>query len=178
MSQEKIIDAHNYLTQLVQMTKRSFVEIGSVLYTLKKDGRYKEVSGVDSWVAYLEQPEISLTKREANRLIDIYRTFCVKLGFDKDRISEVPVKNIHYLLPLVRDKDKQEVEPMLDDALHLSQKDFKERAYDYKSGDNPTRTYTYMVMKKCVETGNLGKVHGIESDQIINAFNINEEGYV
>jgi hypothetical protein len=152
--------------------------MGEILYILKKNENYQSVAGITTWIDYLAQPEISLTIREANRLVDIYKTFCLQLGFTSDELGEVPIKSIHYLLPVIRDKTREEVEPMLEDAKVLSQKDFRERVYDYKTEEEGDRTYEYIIMRKCIETGNMSKVHGVASDDIINTFKITSEGYV
>ena len=169
---------HDDLVNIIQNTKRNFVQMGQLLSVLKIGESYKEVAGVDTWRDYLAQPEIALTQREGNRLIDIYNTFCLKLEFTVEELGDVPVKSIHYLLPVARDKTREEVEPMLDDAKVLSQKDFRERIYDYKTEDEGERTYQYLIMRKCIETGNMSKIHGVESDEIKNTFNINSDGYV
>lgn len=156
---------HNKLIEIIGYSKKSFIVIGRILSELKEDDNYKTAIGDMTWVDYLTQPEIGLSKGEAERLIQIYEEFIKRLGFEEDFISQIPIKNIHYLLPIIKKKDKEEVEPLIEDALHLSQKDFKDRVYEVKHEEDD-RTYTYLIMKKCDQTSNMQRVHDISSEDI------------
>lgn len=169
-------DYHRALLNIISTAKQNFVLMGELLYQLKVDDNYLEAvgEGIDTWIDYIKQPEIGLSKGEANRLIDIYHYFINTLGFKKDYIANVPIKNLHYLLPIVKKmEDKEDVSELLNEATHLSQKDFRERVYDIKSDDGE-RTYTYVVMKKCNETNTMERVYDIESEDIVKIFKINE----
>lgn len=171
-------DIHSQLVATIGISKKSFIAIGKLLSDLKKEDLFKQAvgEGIDTWADYVAQPEVSLSIGEANRLIQIYDEFVARLGFDANYIAEVPLKNIHYLLPIVKKMNADDnVDDLLADAKSLSQKDFKERVYDVRSGDVVERTYEYMIMKKCVETGNMTKVHGIESELIKRQFNLENE---
>lgn len=169
---------HQYLLQVIHMSKKSFVVMGKALYYLKRDDLYKQAvgQGADTWEDYLRQPEIGLSRDEAGRLMQIYTIFVLKLGYDESTIAAVPIKNMHYLLPLVKKMEsKDEADDLVADATLLSQKDFKERIYDAKAlemGERATRTYEYLIMRKTVETGTLEKVHDIDSDMIKRMFNL------
>ena len=137
--------------------------MGEILYHLKQDDNFQQVvgEGIDTWVDYVKQPEIGLSKGEANRLVQIYEQFVHRLGYESDKISEVPIKNLHYLLPVVKELEKgKKVDEMLESAIVLSQSDFKERIYDLKH--NEDRTYTYIIMKKSDQTGGLTRVYNDE----------------
>ena len=124
---------------------------------------------------YLAQPEVGLTKGEANRLVQIYEEFVVKFHYDEVYIANIPLKNLHYLLPIAKaTKDESKITSLLNEAKHLSQKDFKERVYDIKTEDKGERTYEYLIMKKCKETGGMVKVHNIPSEEIKYRFNLGD----
>lgn len=151
--------------------------MGKILRELKKKDTFKNAigKGIDTWADYLKQPEIGLAPQEANRLIQIYEEFILRLGYDEETISAVPVKNMHYLLPLVKKlNSKDETDELVADATLLPQKDFKERIYDRKveADGNVTRTYEYMIMQKTLETNTLKRVPGIESDTIRITFSL------
>ena len=169
-------DLHNSLVSTIEFSKKSFVVMGKLLSELYRGDAYKEAvgTGIDTWVEYITQPEIGLSKGEASRLISIYEEFVERLGFSEDYIASIPVKNIHYLLPMVKSMDGNgNVDVFLEDARVLSQKDFRERVYDIKNDDNGARTYEYLIMQKCIETGTLQKVHDISSKLIESKFNLN-----
>lgn len=169
---------HEMLLTVVHLSKKSFVTMGRILHALKQDDNYKTAvgKGADDWDDYLRQPEIGLSSSEASRLITIYKEFILRLGYDEQTISEVPIKNMHYLLPLVKKlKTKEEADDLVCEATLMSQKDFKERIYEAKAeemGSGATRTFEYMIMRKTLETNTLDKVHGIDSETIRSAFNL------
>jgi len=170
---ENAQQTHAELLEAIAMTKKSFVLMGQLLYKLRRNESYKTVvgEGADTWADYLSQPEIGLTKGEAGRLMSIYEVFCLNFGYSPEEIGDVPVKNMHYLLPVAKNmEDREEVDGLLNDARQLKQSDFKERVYDFKTEETGERTYSFVVMRKCNETNNLQKVHGISNEDIKDAF--------
>lgn len=159
------------------------IKVGGLLKYLKEDDRYKlATGGVDTWNQFLKQPEIGLTVSKANTLIDIYDMFVDKLHISEDYLSSIPFANLKRLLPEMKrrfdethEDEKVEIVEILEQARTLSDKDFKNVLVENNEtyGDQP-RTYTYMVMRKCNETGNLNKVHDISSEDIVSKLNIHE----
>lgn len=156
-------EAHRQLVDAIGLSKRNYLQAAKLLSQLKSEYKLAVGEGIDTWQEYVSQPEIGLSVGEANRLAQIYDTFITKLGYDEDFISHIPQKNLHYLLPLA--KKNEDITSLVEDAAHLSQKDFRERVYEYKN-DTDERTYSYLLMRKCDQTGSLSKVHGIESDRL------------
>lgn len=168
------LELHEKLLESISYTKKGFIIIGKLLYELKNDNTFALAigAGIDSWRDYLSQPEIGLTIGEASRLIQIYEEFVLRLGLSEDIVASIPIKNLHYLLPIA--KQAQTVEDMgglVGDAQTLSQKDFKERLYEVKHYEDE-RTYGYLVMKRCIETGVLSRVHDISSEMLKRTFNL------
>lgn len=164
---------HKALLKLIQDSKRNFMVMGELLYHLREDDNFKEAvgEGIDTWIDYIKQPEIGLSKGEANRLVQIYENFVHRLEFKPEDIAQIPIKNLHYLLPVVKEMDNsKDVQNLLDEASSLSQSDFKERIYDIRHDEE--RTYTYIIMKKSDQTGALSRVYDISSDDIISKFNL------
>lgn len=163
-------ELHTELLESIAFTKTGFVIIGKLLYQLNTGSKFLKAvgEGINTWEDYIAQPEIGLARGEASRLMQIYEEFVLRLGLSEEEVAKIPVKNIHYLLPIVKGKKTtKEMMSLIDDARHLSQKDFKERVYEAKH-EIDERTYEYLVMKRCVETGNLSRVHGITSEKIKN----------
>jgi len=167
-------NTHSKLLDIIGLSKESSIILGRLLSELKRDDSFKEAigEGIDTWRDYLAQPEIGLSVGEANRMVQIYDEFVSRLGFNEAYLAEIPVKNLHYLLPIVKKMDlSDDVDELLESARTLSQKDFKERIYDLKD-DSGERTYEYLVMKRCIETGNMTKVHDITSEEIKEKLNV------
>lgn len=167
MGSKTPFEYHAELELVTRASKENFVTMGRLLASLKNDDAYQEAQGgYETWQSYLAQPEIGLSVSEANRLIQIYDTFVRRFGFEEEHIATVPIKNLHYLLPIAKDmEDREEVGGLLDDAASLSQRDFKERLQDYKNDDG-VRTYQYIIMQKCLETGGLRKVHDYSPEDV------------
>ena len=75
-------------------------------------------------------------------------------------------------MPFAKTRGSAEIESYLDQAKMLSDKDFREAMVENQNITD--RTYTYSVMKRCKETGSMTKVHGLDSDDIKNKFNLND----
>ena len=167
---------HQKLLEVVSFTKTGFVIIGKLLYTLQQNDNFTEAvgEGINTWDDYISQPEIGITRGESSRLIQIYEQFVLRLGMSEDEVAKIPLKNIHYLLPIIKEsteENAEDIRALVDDATHLSQKDFKERVWESKN-ESQERTYEYLVFERCIETGSLKKVHNIKSEEIKNVFNL------
>lgn len=137
--------------------KGTLLTLGNSLRTAR--GNYKELigEGVSSWADFLAQPEVGLTVREANSLIELAEWV---------EHTNLPLRELN-LATAKFCAQKGILDPSLvPDMQTLSLKDFKDQHYESVKGVDAPRTYTYMVMKRCNETGNLSKVHGVEEQEI------------
>lgn len=170
-------ELHEWLSGVISMSRKSFIVIGHLLYDLKKDHVYQEAvgKGIETWEDYLAQPEISLRPAEANRLMQIYDRFVLQLKFDEETIASIPVKNMHYLLPIAKKtEDKDEIEALVYDAAALSCQDFKDRLFEKKKEDDPDLEdeHEYMIMKRRIATNTMYRMNEVTSDAIKQAFNL------
>lgn len=175
---EKINTAHKtyeLLLHVLSDTRSRLIWGGKFLYDLKTDNAFKKAigSGIDTWEDFLAMPEIGLSKGEAQRMMDIYEWFVLELDFKEKELIEVPVKSLHYLLPIAKSCQltHDKMEELVEDAKVLNQKDLRERVWDVKEPEGE-RTYSYLIMKKCDQTGVMTKVHNVSSDDIIKAFKL------
>lgn len=171
---QKASDAHalyGQLIEIVKMKRLSGAMLGKVLWNLKANNSFKKAigSGIDTWEDFLKMPEIGIDMREANRAMEIYEQFVVKLHYTEEELAEVGTKALHYVLPLVKSGELQEehIRGLLSDGANLTQAAFKERLHDVTKGGG--KTYEYLIMRKCKETGTMQKVRGVKSGQIIDA---------
>jgi len=159
-----------HLTLLAKLSVKNnlLLEIGSTLKDLKTDEAYKDAvgAGVDTWHQYLSQPEVGMTVNEANYLISAY-----DLWRSIPDLVDVPER--YWKLVLGQELSEE----LIESAKTLSYQDLKERLYDVKTEDKGPRTYSYMVMRRCNETGNMTKVPLIESDEVKDAFSERFELY-
>ena len=165
---------HQELLNVVTKNKYNFLEQGKLLYQLRKNSIYREsTGGIDSWHEYLAQPEIGMSPTQANKLLHIYELFIKKLNYREEEIIKISVKTLNYLIKRQEEFEKlskEKQDEIISQAQVLSHKDFKEAYFDQKSeGTKEIRHYEYVLMKKCLETGTMSKVHDISSEIIYDA---------
>ena|SRR3990167_5733605 len=171
-------ELHQKLLESISFTKTGFVIIGKLLYILHQNDTFTNAvgEGINTWDDYISQPEIGLNRGEASRMIQIYEQFVLRLGIPEEEVAKIPLKNIHYLLPIIKgatEETADDINALIEDAKNLSQKDFRERVYESKN-ETQERTYEYLLMSRCLETGTLKRVHGYTSEQLKELLKIDE----
>lgn len=163
---------HNELVDKLQKNRRSWIEIAEDLYNLKIGEKFKLAvgEGIDTWNAYVNQPEIGLSKGEADKLVRVYKILHVDRGIDKEILENMPLKTLLRLSQAFYSVDNDKHDELVGAALNLSYKDFNEYLHDIK--EENSRTYSYVIMKKCNETGSMSKVHNISDEEIVSKFNL------
>ena len=170
-------EAHRLYTTLGRLAttdKLNELALAEVLYTLKKNNNFKKAvgEGVDSWTQFLALPEINISWKRANFLMQVYDILVVKHGYSEERISRVPTRALVLIIPLARKiDDKDVIDSLLDNAEHLSQQDFKLFLFELKNPDT-IKTYEYQIIQKCIETGTIRKVKGVRHEEIKEAFGL------
>lgn len=173
-------NAHELAQQLIAIqnySRKLDILRGKLLWQLKANNLYLEAfgEGIDTWEEFLRTPEIALTVSEANRMMQMYEFFVIKYGLSETDLSEVPIKSLHHLLPRLKSGDvkEEQIEELIAAGKTLTYHQFKERLHDMQ--DNGLRTYTFSVMKRCNETGNLSRVQEITHEEILQTWpNLNE----
>lgn len=154
---------HDHLLEAIYEMKMSYLMLAEALKDAKEyEYWHTEIGeGVGGLADYLSMPEIGVTVRECNEMIQVLEL--VRDHFP-ETYREVPLSTLKYMAKRgITDHE------MLASAESLTPKDFRERWYDHKTGEKGDRTYKYMVMKVCNETGNMTKVHGVESEEVLEA---------
>lgn len=178
--QEPVLN-YNKLKVTLNQNKINFLWQGKYLYNLRKNSNYREAigDGIDSWHDFLAQPEIGMSPTQANKLLNIYELFIKQLKYEEEEIIKISIKTLNYLIKWreeIEKLDKKLCDEIIIQAQVLSFKDFKEVYFDHKNKEDQeskeVRTYEYIIMKKCHQTGNMTKVHDIDSQQIETIFNL------
>lgn len=166
-TQEEAYATKESLVRVCRGIHTSDLEIAYHLWKLKRyELWYDSFGGIDTWEDFLKQPEINIPVSKANKLIKIYDFFGEEHpGYD---ISGIAISRLYTIASHVEDGKK--IHELLTSARESSTADFKEYFRDVTVGEE--RTYSYMVMKKCNETGNLTKVHGLDSEIIKDKLNL------
>ena len=168
-SGEKAHALHNLLQAFRANDKKDEWMLAELLYKLRRFELWRfAVGGFDSWEDYLKQPELGISRHKADKLVRIYEYFIASKLYTSDVLQDVP----WYALDFVSKKkpDPETIDVLLEDAKHLTPKDFKENYFDVTDGGD--RTYSFVLMKKCDQTGNLEKDHDLSSDTIKQALGL------
>lgn len=169
---ETAVALHNSIIQFRTAEKKDEWILAQKLYTLRRYELWRfAVGGYDSWEDYLKQPEIGISRHKADKLVRIYEFFIVNDTFTPEDLKDVPWQALDYISKKNFDKFSPSYAELIEAAKHLTPKDFKERYFEL-SQPEVERTYSYVIMRKCDQTGNLEKVHEVESEQIKKAFNL------
>ena len=120
------------------------LELGAAFKQMKEEKGYEGFA--DTFIDAVKSPEVGFSVAEANNLIKMYDKFCL-LGVD-----DLPS---HHAMKIMATKDVDM--DLLEDAKLLSVTDFKEKIKDEETGTQD-RTYTYEVVKRCIETNNIRKI--------------------
>lgn len=165
---------YSQLLSVLKLHRSSGLVLGQVLWQLKADNLFQKSigAGIETWADFLKQPEIGLDIREANRAMELYGQFVLKLGYSVEDLAEAKTKSLHYLLPLVKSDQlpRERIDELVGAAKTLTINQFRESLYDAKTEDTGVRTYQLVLMRKCNETGTLQKVHGVDDAVIKEAF--------
>lgn len=158
----------NFLVGQIVAYKGMLLQLGEMLASIK-EGAYKEMvgEGVNTWSDFLAQPEIGLSVREANALIRLA---------DWVDAMDVPLERLNLATANFAASKGILERDLVEDMSVLSLKDFKERHYDHVTQDSGPRTYTYLLMKKCNETGNMTKVHDVDEEQLVEKLGLQTDG--
>lgn len=159
-------DLHLDLLELVVENRKVLFTIGDLLLRLRQGEKYLKAvgSGVDSWSDYLSQPEIGMSVAEANNLINVYKLVCTYPIPEEDYL-QIPLATLKEMV-----RQDTQSEELIETAKNLSTRDFKDRYFEATHDEEPSKDFVYMIMKRSLDTGNLKKVHGIESTDILNVF--------
>jgi|AntRauTorckE6833_2_1112554.scaffolds.fasta_scaffold06152_3 hypothetical protein len=168
------------LYRLIEEANKSInfakIEIGKAIHELKEGNLYKKAvgNGIDKWNHFLKLPEINMTDYTTKKLSTIYNVYCNDLGYEKAKIQECEIDNLWYVITegLIDKADEDKIEEIISLASSLSNFEFKEAVHDLVF--TKERQYDYLVMQRVRETNNLRRVKGISSDDVLNAFKIDE----
>lgn len=141
------------IKEIVLGYRRFLIEIGMYFEKIKEDKEYDGYA--DTWVDFCKSPEIGFSPSEADTLIKMSRMFGLL------ELADLPS---HNNMKLMVNKDVHM--DLLQSAQTLTTTDFRELIKDEETGTQE-RTYSYEVIKRCNETGNIKRVYDDEKEEAI-----------
>jgi len=147
----------NDIIILARAYRQFLLELGEEFARLKQDKGYEGFA--DTFVDMVKSPEIGFMTAEVNALMKMHKMFALL------EPQDLPS---HHAMKLMVNKGVDM--ELLGDANTLSVTDFKEKIKDEETG-NQDRTYTYEVIKRCNETGNIKRVYDEEKEEAIKQLN-------
>lgn len=169
----KATEAHadyKKLLEVLHLGRMAGALLGEQLFRLFANRAWQKAIGDEcSWEEFLKMPEVALDKREATRAMEIYGEFCIKRGYSTEMLAEAGTKTLHYLLPMVKKGElpDEKIGELLKAGASLPQRPFREHLHDAKGGE---RHFEFVLMRRCIETNNLQKIHDYDTEKILTAF--------
>ena len=148
------------IKELAVAYRKFLLELGQEFKRVKETKSYEGFA--DNFIDTVKSPEIGFTTSEANTLMKMYDMFMLL------EPEDLPSHNNMKLMV-----NKAVDMELLADAQTLTTTDFKEKIKDDESGTQE-RTYTYEIIKRCNETGNIKRVYDEEEEDAKKALGIKD----
>lgn len=148
------------IKELAVAYRRFLIELGKEFTIIKETNGYKGFA--DTFIDFCKSPEIGFTHSEVQQLMKMYKLF---------GLLEPEDLPSHHNMKLMVSKAVDMT--LLEDAQTLTPTDFREKIKDDETGSQE-RTYTYEVIKRCNETGNIKRVYDEEKEEAIKSLTNSE----
>jgi len=121
--------------QLLQLKNQMGAMLFSMAEILKKirDGELYTSLGYDSFLAYVQSPDVGLNQRTAYYYIEIYETYIEKLKYKPEELTEYSYDKLRKLIPIVSGDCK--VREVMSNALSLRWSDFAKQYKDEQANN-------------------------------------------
>ena len=156
-------ETHGKILSLKKAASVAFIYIGREMKRMKDNNYWQFIVGEQmTWTDYC-RAELDFDISYANSIIQIYEQFVLRLEFHEDDLSDIKdTRKLLYLLPLIKDKDKEEVQEYLDHAKALSRNDFvkllKQETNPPDKCPHQPKKVEYWFCVKCQERLSEGEV--------------------
>lgn len=121
----------NYLRETIDLVKQietRFLELGSRLYKIQKDGLWE--GEYDSFMEFVDATGV--TRTAASKLTTIHKTYIVEHGVSVRKLAEVGYSKLYDAIPLL---GKGNVESVVMKAKLLSQSELHEEVREERHGE-------------------------------------------
>jgi len=132
---KEALQVYNELIKWKTIGGLSYLKIGQLLKRIKEEKLYKYLGEgseeFEDFESFLKTPEINMELRKAYYLIQIWDTFCEKLGFKEEELAGIPWTSLRVLLPVVRKENARE---LVEKARNLNRTHLETEIKALKSG--------------------------------------------
>lgn len=142
---------HQRLLSLKQDIGLRFLEVGAILYRMKKEELYKVINPDMSWEAYCSIPEVSISPSHARNLMRIHRVFVLQLNVPLQELADIDQRKLTAILPSVTESN---VELLLSDAKGLARADLNRRLHEDVDHEHKWEVIHFERCKICYEERN------------------------
>lgn len=110
---------------------KAFLRLGAIFKEIRENKLWKSIDGgYDSWEQYLAKPELDYSDATASFFINVYEIFILKLEFEEDKIQSISQDKLRKITAKAKDMDRQEVSELVEQAITLSNSDFRKNLED------------------------------------------------
>ncbi len=173
-------DAWNKYQDLVYAIKQQkvlFLVLGRLLKDIKDNKLYRYLGegGFDTWMDFLNNPEIGIGSSTARLYITIYEQYVLRLGMSENDVAQLPVVRLQKLLPIIsKEDDLEKAKELVNTVGLVTNQDFRQIIREKKDvAPEPHIFLNHETKKWCIEyreewihRDEDGKLHIVNLDKI------------
>lgn len=135
MELEVASQTYSQLIQALNAHNKSAVVIGASLKKIRDEHLYKQFGkgGNDTFVQFLNNPEIGMSQRSAYNYISLYEQLIERLGFSFEEVSIMPHSRMIEVLPSIKALPVPEAKDKINEVVSLTTSDYRQH---YKKENN------------------------------------------
>lgn len=109
MKANELYKKHEQIKEITSLKNTTGLALGELLYEMKKDDRYKTISGEEtSFSQYLADPEVKIAESSAYRYISTYKRYIVELGCELSEINGLDIHKLYNVRKVITKENKDE----------------------------------------------------------------------
>lgn len=150
--------AQGYVTQLRNLIYEqgiTFLEIGRLLKIIRDEELFKYLGdgGYDSFKMFLAGGDIGLKPSSSYALIEIYDTYVLKLGYEHERLAQIPWTRLQALSATIKAHDGSEADEWLAKAETLGNGDFMTEIREARGNAGHEHPIPFPTIYRCKDCG-------------------------
>jgi hypothetical protein len=130
----KALEKHEKVIVLIKQQAKIFLMLGKELKEIRDEELYKNLGngGYDTFIQYLNNPEIGLRQSTAYLYIRIYEYYILKLQMTEEEIIKTPINRLMRLLPHVKKMENEKAIELIEQSAQLTNYDYDEELKERK----------------------------------------------
>lgn len=130
----KALEKHERVIVLIKQQAKLFLMLGKELKDIRDEELYKNLGegGNDTFIQYLNNPEIGLRQSTAYLYIRIYEYYILKLQMTEEEVIKTPINRLMRLLPHLKKMEDEKAIELIEQSSQLTNYDYDEELKERK----------------------------------------------